>query len=540
MACHRLFLSMLVAGFTLIPLMGQATTIYDVQYNETTQGTGDDCYSSPLDGQVVTIEGIVTAVKSGQFPNFWLEDASGGLWQGVYIFDSTIDPSRGDRVSLSASVDEYYGMTEIKNVTSSEIISSGNTVPDPVDISTADLAGGCNATAEACEGVLVRVNNVTCTTLPNDYGEWYVDDGSGQCQIDDYLYEHSPALGDTFDFIVGVVQYGFGEYEINPRSAADFGVEPPQPAESIYDVQYNETNQGTGEDCYPSPYKDQEVTIEGVVTAVWVWSLGSQYPDFWLQTLDKGSWSGVFVYDTTVEPERGDFLTITATPDEYFGLTEMKNVSSFEVNSSGNPMPAPVNISTADLAGGCNAVSEAYEGVLVRVSNVTCTATPNEYGEWLIDDGSGECQVDDYIYSYTPTLGEEFSAIVGIVHWGYGEYKLLPRDAGDINPTAVQDRGRSSTLPSAYSLSQNYPNPFNPETEIRFALPQGAYVRLEVFNLLGQKVATLADGPQEVGGEFSVRWNGTSDAGLSLASGIYFYRLQAGEFSDTKKMIYLK
>ncbi len=514
-------------------------SIYEVQYNETTQGSGDDCFPSPFDNQPVTIEGIVTAVKSGQFPNFWLEDASGGLWQGVYVFDATVGPSRGDRISLTASVDDYFGMTEIKDVTNFEIISTGNTLPDPIDISTVDLAGGCSAGAEAYEGLLVRVSDVVVTQEVVEHGEWYVDDGSGQCQIDDYLFAHTPALGDTFDAIVGVVQYGFGQYEINPRNAEDLGEEPPEPAQSIYDVQYNETSQGTGNDCYPSPHKDLVVTIRGIVTAV----LPGEYPNFFLQTPDKGLWSGVFVYDLSVDPDRGDDLAITASVDEYFGLTEIKNVSSFEIHSSDNPMPAPENITTADLAGGCSAGAEAYEGVLVRVNDVSCTTAPNEYGEWFIDDGSGPCQVDDYLYSYAATLGENFPAIVGIVHYSYGEYELLPRDGGDINPTAVnptavQDYGQT-TPPKAYGLSQNYPNPFNPETEIRYALPEGSYVRLEVFNLLGQKVATLADGPQE-GGEFAVRWNGTDDTGLSLASGIYFCRLQAGEFSDTKKMIYLK
>jgi hypothetical protein len=138
-------------------------------------------------------------------------------------------------------------------------------------------------------------------------------------------------------------------------------------------------------------------------------------------------------------------------------------------------------------------------------------------------------------------VGDTFAAIVGIVHYAYGEYEIDPRDANDIQIeiTGVEETGIPGPLPLRYSLFQNYPNPFNPETEIRYALPERAYVRLEVYNLLGQKVVTLADGSQDAG-EFAVRWNGTDDRGVSLASGIYFYRLQAGEFSATKKMIFLK
>ncbi|MCK4271531.1 hypothetical protein KAX22_02705, partial [bacterium] len=429
MACRRYFILVMVAFFALAPAAGLATTIYDVQHNDTNQGTGDDCYPSLLADSTVTVEGIVTAVRAGDYPNFWLEEADGGLWKGIYVYDVTVEPSRGDQVSITAAVDEYYGLTELKDISSFQIISSGNTLPPVVDITTGDLAGGCNVGAEAYEGVLVRVSNAVVTQAANTYGEWYVDDGSGQCQIDDYLYAHSPALGDTLETIVGVVQYGYGEYEINPRDADDVvGGAPPDTAQTIYDVQYNETNQGTGNDCYPSPYDDQSVTIEGVVTAV----LPGDYPNFWMQTADKGLWSGVFVYDLSVGPTRGDLVTITATPDEYYGLTEIKNVTDFTIHSSGNPLPAPLDISTADLAGGCSASSEAYEGILVRVLGVVVTQEVDEHGQWFIDDGSGACEVDDYIYHHEPALGDSFAAIIGVVHYSYSEYEILPREASDI------------------------------------------------------------------------------------------------------------
>jgi len=89
-------------------------------------------------------------------------------------------------------------------------------------------------------------------------------------------------------------------------------------------------------------------------------------------------------------------------------------------------------------------------------------------------------------------------------------------------------------LPQEFSLSQNYPNPFNPITYIKYALPRNYYVSLEVYNILGQKVATLVDAEQKAGYK-TARW----DAG-SLSSGIYFYRLQAGDFVQTRKMVVLK
>jgi photosystem II stability/assembly factor-like uncharacterized protein len=87
---------------------------------------------------------------------------------------------------------------------------------------------------------------------------------------------------------------------------------------------------------------------------------------------------------------------------------------------------------------------------------------------------------------------------------------------------------------SSYSLAQNYPNPFNPSTTIRYELPKTSYVTLKVYNTLGQEVAELVNGVQELGYK-SVGWN----AG-AVASGVYFYRLQAGDFVQTRKLLVLR
>ena len=128
MVCCRWTLLMLVVGFALAPAMGLATTIYDVQHNETTQGTGDDCYPSSLDAQQVTVQGVVTAVVPGTYPNFWLQEDN-TQWSGVYVYDTSVSPVQGDWVTITAEVDDYFGLTELKNVSYSLINSSGNDLP---------------------------------------------------------------------------------------------------------------------------------------------------------------------------------------------------------------------------------------------------------------------------------------------------------------------------------------------------------------------------------------------------------------------------
>jgi hypothetical protein len=239
MACRSLLVLVMVAGFALAPAVGFATAIYDVQHNETNQGSGDDCYSSPLYNQSVTISGVVTHVGlSNGYADFWLQDPNDPLWSGVFVFDTTVEPDMGDSLTITATVDEYYGLTEMKNVSSFSIHSSGAAVPAPVDIETGDLTGGCNAGAEAYEGMLVRLRSVTVTLAPNSYGEWYVDDGSGECQIDDYIFHYDAASGQTFDAIIGVVHYTYGEYEILPRGSGDIIEEltgPPTISNTAHD-----------------------------------------------------------------------------------------------------------------------------------------------------------------------------------------------------------------------------------------------------------------------------------------------------------------
>jgi hypothetical protein len=113
---------------------------------------------------------------------------------------------------------------------------------------------------------------------------------------------------------------------------------------------------------------------------------------------------------------------------------------------------------------------------------------------------------------------------------------LLQKALG-IYPTDVKTT--DNKIPTQYALNQNYPNPFNPTTTISFSMPQRENVRVEVYDILGKLVRTIVD-KEVAAGNYSVVWEGNDQGGAKVASGMYFYRIQAGSFSSVKKMLMLK
>lgn len=120
----------------------------------------------------------------------------------------------------------------------------------------------------------------------------------------------------------------------------------------------------------------------------------------------------------------------------------------------------------------------------------------------------------------------------------FGLFAALPNgnvvSLPSVNPLLLAKSEMESLLPSEFRLEQNYPNPFNPSTQIAFSLPEESQVKLTVYNLLGQEVARLIDGFMPAGNH-EIKFDGSQ-----LPSGVYLYRLQAGEFLQTQKMTLMK
>jgi len=134
------------------------------------------------------------------------------------------------------------------------------------------------------------------------------------------------------------------------------------------------------------------------------------------------------------------------------------------------------------------------------------------------DDGVSESELED-----ARALGERVAIIAGQMKSG----------------TPVNVEVNPDQFPTGYILQQNFPNPFNPETKINYELPSGSRVLLKIYNELGEEVRTLVDKEQSAG-RYQVQWDGRDNNSQHVATGVYFYRLNAEGIAQTKKMLLLK
>ncbi len=210
----------------------------------------------------------------------------------------------------------------------------------------------------------------------------------------------------------------------------------------------------------------------------------------------------------------------------------------------------PVNIFSLDLNSDCPQRLEALRDVIspkpnssmndkakAHLTNLLLNMVSGKIAQWafISEDSATVSQAITYcnvlITDTEPENDETAKDIAEMINEG----QVIPAGMIDLaTPDIAYKQGSELGLPTEFSLSQNFPNPFNPITVISFALPEASEVKLEIYNIVGQKVATLVDGQLEAG-EHIVRWDGRD-----VASGVYLYRLEVGEFVETKKMILLK
>jgi len=744
-------------------------SIYDIQY---TANQGDYCYESDYAGTCVRTTGTVTA-ESPLYPNFYIQDETSSTYSGIYVHNySASPPTLGQNITITAMVNEYYSLTQLIDGVSYTVNSSGNSIT-PTDISTGSLTG-CTDDGESVESMLVRINNVVVTTPSNEYGEWYVDDGSGPCKIDNKIFDGewlAPSSSQEFASITGMVDYAYSEFSIFPRTMSDIvlcstcpvadagdnqtvesntlvsldgsnsydpdgtiiayewtqlsGIpvvltdeeaaftEFTAPATvgdlvfklTVYDNEFNEASDevtitvGTctfisdiqfttvqGTYCYETEMSGEVNLCPVIVTHIVPQINAGSAGNFFVTQPGLQSWGGIFIRDFDILPDVGDEIDLTATVNEYYSMTQLIDVTSSFVVSSGNSV-IPLSINTGDLGIDCSFEGESYEGMLVRVNNITVEDI-DEFGNIKINDGSGSTLMDDYYFDGTfPTIsiGDNISSIIGNVGYSYNEFKIYPRsnddlgscvDMGDLNSDGafnvldvvslancvlanncselengcaadmngdgaynvldivalvncvlanncggrVDDASHSKLIiddnmvsieadgfiggvqmtlehnddftidmtdralfadyltnsnetrllvinpetedlfsyigdfeiseiivantqyevsvdlpiTSDISLSEAYPNPFNPKTTMTLTMPMSGTMQVEVYNLLGQVVSTLASGYMDAG-TYKLTWDASE-----VSSGMYFVKAQTDGFTKTQKLMLIK
>ncbi len=519
----------------------------------TTRGAGEQWEALLVSFEDATI--VNNAISSNRAS---LTDASGGLSSiGDYFFffrnmfnNGTFSwPSNGTRIAARGFVrdnsdffsidprdnDDWEiigGMPPVINnatrnpssPTSSDAVEVSATITDDVTVAEATLHWSLNW-GPFTQASMTASGDTYSATIPaqadGDFVRYFITAADDNAEGTSVPGDTSFANGNVINYVV-----------------RDGGV-------TIADIQ---NTYGYGNDA--SGYVNLTVTLNGsfTVTTDSTTFNGDVYAQ---EAADR--WSGIWVNDIS-DLGMGNFLTrgdeitsVTGQVQEVFGVTRIDLITDLQWSAGTGTSSDPVVLQTGQInTGGVDA--EAYEGVLVRVENVTVSNelpdAPSNFGEFAVDDGSGEVRVDDLSNNFNGnnnldfTNGLALDYVVGIQYFSFSNNKMLPRDTLDIGiSTSIGDDGQ--LIPETFSLEQNYPNPFNPTTNIVFNIAQSGDYSLEIYNVVGQKISTLFNG-QRSPGQHQVTWNAIDDFGNRVGSGIYFYRLTGNNVNLVKKMILLK
>ena len=269
--------------------------------------------------------------------------------------------------------------------------------------------------------------------------KYTVNNGSAQYTVNSPIVLNGLSAG-TYNVVLELVDVN--EQSLNPQVTAsvNFTVSSSLPQYvSIYDIQYTTDVSGN------SPYVDDTVLTSGIVT-------GTYSQGFFMQN-GYGPWNGIYVFSATYAPQVnvGDSISIVGKVKEYYGLTELTNISYLQVHSQNNPLPAPVIVTAASVK------SEQYEGVLVKILNATCINPNAGYGMWTVQDNTDTCKIHNLLYSYTPILNNKYN-ITGPVYYAYSEYRIEPRSANDIQDVTGIDENIFNDVLIYPIPAQNYLN----------------------------------------------------------------------------------
>lgn len=501
------------------------TTVTGADIDELTPG------SEQYEGQLIRLVNATVTALPNTYGEWYVTD-DGGVSDvqvddyGYYVYDPTI----GDLVSELRGIVMYsFSAYEVNPRGDEDIIG-------PPRITNVRYAP---APPEAGSPVTVSCTITAGGTITSAKLYWKLHSSGTWNNVD--LVDQG---GDVYSVAIGGFVNGT-EIDYYVLVIDDAGMDARRPVEgnyglyvgtvSIYDIQYV-ASPGVDD---ASPLEGHAVNTEGYVVA----EPGVYGPNTFYIADAAGPWHGVAVYDGsgTLAFERGDYITVSGTVDEYYGFTEISLHFPETAHTTDEPARGEEIGPTDVLSGELQTVTlaEQYEGVFVGLHEGEVTDENEGYGEWSVSNTGAaidDCRIDDAgTYDYAPANGDTVY-LRGLVTYDYSVYKIEPRGNEDIaGPTGVP----GSEFGRKLELAQNRPNPFNPKTAIAFNLPQAADVRLEIYDVAGRKVTTLVD-RRLTAGPHTYEWNGLNRNGERVASGVYFYRLAADERVLSKKMVLLK
>jgi len=428
----------LIASFTFAQTTATIAEIQD------TTGTGSD--ASKLVDQTVTVSGVVSAESYAFGGNYWIQDGT-GPWSGIMVYDPDNNAAYGDSIKITADVTEYYNLTELKNVTSFELLSSGHTV-EPTLVTSGEIATD-GANAEAYEGVLVEVVDADISNPDLGYGEWEIDDGSGACGIGakaEYYFDH--AKYDGVKSIVGVMDYSWSNTRLQPRLAYDIA----ETGESVRIQRIQQIRQSSilveNDTTF---FNNDTLTITGIVTVKSGLFYAGDGKKYYIQQSGGGAFSGLMVYDYVSDNVptvyEGDSISVKGVAVEYVSggntteFNAVEGLSLWGVDAkvvTDDVKTETFNDSLYYTTGEetvMNYEAEKWENSLIKVSNVKVAAV-TDYGVRL-DDETGRGFLTSIGYSGgvtmgAPSEGTMFESVTGVMYDHWGNYNFIPRYDSDV------------------------------------------------------------------------------------------------------------
>ena len=382
--------------------VGAGATIQQIQRGDFTED------------ETVTLRGVVvTSAATVKNDGFFVQDAGGGEYSGIYVFLQagldTLYLEPGLTINVTGSVTEFYDWTEL-SVTSETAIEVTGSAEVTVDVVDPEAV----VSWEAWESCLISVGASTVAEGLNNFNEALLDNG---LKIDDLLWVFDVEAGSSFSNVTGALGYSYEEWKLFPRFEADLeGYTPPTiETTTIQDIQ-NETVTGT-------------VIVEDVIVTSPMTSKEGVDNGFYVQAAGGGARSGVYVYRRdgfgTYSPEIGDVVTIKGEVTEYYEATQIvvKDIEDLTDNQSTAELTA-TNVDPASVSDW-----EDWESCLVNIGAVTATSDVDDYGEVQTNVG---LNIDNQFYDFPSSNGQAWSEVSGVLGYSFSAFKIWPRFAADM------------------------------------------------------------------------------------------------------------